>query len=1232
MTRARNTPLPPWGRYLLAAVLVLPAAARAADEGQAIAVGSPPRPLAGVVVDAAGKPAAGAEVWLIGDSPWGKVDVYERATTDAGGRFRVTIPGRWFDTVRTIYHHVALVAYKPGHCLAALAFGHQWQPPAADARLVLGPPASAAVQIRAPDGKPVAGARVDLTAILCDKVQTTVSAAYAHELAGQDQTEGQATPLGYAAGKATVLLPEGLRRKLTGVTDARGNVSAPGVSSTENFGITVVSEAFGTQQAILNRAFLSKGPAPQFPSVFTLRPAGKLTGRLAAEKPEAVRGVVVTVTSQSNVRSPVEALHHTGRAVVIMDAEGRFEVPALAEGAVAVHVAFARGSALRARPLNAAVQLKAGETVRVELTAVPAVRVKGLVRESGSGRPLAGVFVEVGDTSGTDRETVETDAAGRFVSHVLPGDVYVNPLPPRPYRRVPVRVAPGQSMPGNSVPAGVAEHELPPVELVRGITVRGNVVDDTGKPVAGAAVLLLAGARQQQGNAFWWEQDARAVTADERGDFVIEGLDPRLAVQLQARHGRAFTDKSVDLRPGETGPVTVRVSKAHAVALAGSVRDGAGKPVAGAKVEVWSRRTTRWSGDETFMQSPRLEATLPAATDAAGTFQTPPRFEPNSDYRATLRADGYLDQETGWLPAAAGQALTFPTVSLRRVLALDGRILDRQGKPVEGAKVTRADGHKRVTAVTGPDGRFRLPDVPEGSGFVFVEKAGFRFHGQLSGAGTVDVVLPRSNEPAGKGLTTLPPALPGKERLALASRLLDPFLARVLAKDNAGEKLRPLEMLAKLDPARVLELIDKKPFKESWYDDYLRRAVAQRLLKDSPDEARTVIEAMQSPESRASGYLDLADALPADKRAEKLELLGQALLHGRNVPEADHRLVAVSQVARRLRELGETEQAAKLLRGGQETARNLPTVEWPGFARAYFATQLAAIDLPAGLALIKDLRDDFEYQRHHANIAVGLAARDPAESERVLGMVKPPDRLSTGAPAPYTSLAPITTRVRICSRMAAVDPERARRIAEQTSEPTYKAHCFGVMAHALAKSKPDAAAELLRRAFDVLAAHVESGRDQFNNYSDAASLAGCLVSVAERIDPQLVPEFFWRALSLRTPRPSSDDFSDGRNAGADAALALALARYDRAVARVLLEPGKGRAAEIIKWGHGSSFFPAWAVTDPHGAAKLLERLPEGNQGDYARLSVIGLLTADGDELWKKAYERLGLWLVDTEDD
>src|SRR5262249_24914874 len=229
------------------------------------------------------------------------------------------------------------------------------------------------------------------------------------------------------------------------------------------------------------------------------------------------------------------------------------------------------------------------------------------------------------------------------------------------------------------------------------------------------------------------------------------------------------------------------------------------------------------------------------------------------------------------------------------------------------------------------------------------------------------------------------------------------------------------EALAPLDPGRVLELIEKYPDKNPWFDDYLRRAVAQALAGESLDEARAVVEAMRDAGFRSTGYLDLCDRLPAAQRAQKLEFLGQSLLHARNIQDAAHRVVHLAPVARRLRELGEAERADSILREGQAAARELPTQAWAAYARGAFAEELALIDLPSALDLLKDLKDAYEYDRHHGTIAHKLAGKNPAEAERVLNMLRHPNQ-----PTLRDQWAQ-----RVCYRMAPVDPERAQRIADR---------------------------------------------------------------------------------------------------------------------------------------------------------------------------------------------------------
>jgi uncharacterized protein YjeT (DUF2065 family) len=213
--------------------------------------------------------------------------------------------------------------------------------------------------------------------------------------------------------------------------------------------------------------------------------------------------------------------------------------------------------------------------------------------------------------------------------------------------------------------------------------------------------------------------------------------------------------------------------------------------------------------------------------------------------------------------------------------------------------------------------------------------------------------------------------------------------------------------------------------------------------------------------------------------------------------------------------------------------------------------------------------------------------------------------------------------------MALADLPRARRIADKMADVYYRAHAYGMMALALAGTNPRTAQELLNHAFSLLQAQVESGKDYSNGFYNAAALAGCLVAVAEEIDPQLVPECFWRALSFRA-LPPEEDKRDYSNDVTDAMLALPLARYDRAVAGRLLETYRKRPGTVQ--GRTDIMLVAALQVDPPLAAEMLEKLPEGRERLYGRLKVAaGLLEPDADR-WRKAYQSLGLWVTDNEDD
>ena len=116
-------------------------------------------PLSGTVVDGAGRPVAGATVWL-GDTIATRQgpEVLATAATDELGSFRLE---RAEDLAgRGVIWSPTLWAFKPGSRIACVEFKRNV--PAADepVRLVLGPPASAPLRVLRADGKPAEGASV----------------------------------------------------------------------------------------------------------------------------------------------------------------------------------------------------------------------------------------------------------------------------------------------------------------------------------------------------------------------------------------------------------------------------------------------------------------------------------------------------------------------------------------------------------------------------------------------------------------------------------------------------------------------------------------------------------------------------------------------------------------------------------------------------------------------------------------------------------------------------------------------------------------------------------------------------------------------------------------------------------------------------------------------------------------------------------------------------------------
>jgi hypothetical protein len=573
--------------------------------------------------------------------------------------------------------------------------------------------------------------------------------------------------------------------------------------------------------------------------------------------------------------------------------------------------------------------------------------------------------------------------------------------------------------------------------------------------------------------------------------------------------------------------------------------------------------------------------------------------------------------------------VTIPLESPPPTRTVAGRVVDRSGKPVDGASVFQSgDSPARTETHTGADGRFRLNGIVARPTFLFARKPGYRFAGVAiaADANDVTVAIHRRDDPPRVTRKTLSPPLPRTEELALARRLVDPYAALVLKQGGNPEKVPTLEVLARIEPERVLELVQKKVFNIPFLDNMIGLRVATGMMVENVDDALAVLEGLDDPGAKAMGYLKAAKALGTPNRARALEVLDLALLNARAAKEPEGiNLLLTGQVAEQLLDLGEAERGRTLLRAGEATAKQLPSVGWVGYARGAFAEELAQVDLTAALALTKDLGDAREFDRHHGNIAHELAGRDPAAAERVLAMIKAPAQRDQPA-------------VRVTYRMAPLDLPRARRLAESITDDVLKGFALGMMALRLAEAGKDSARGVLDDAYDSLERSSRADRQRSMSLYVPATTAAVLLPVVEQIAPGLVDEYFWRCLAMRPPKPW-EQTAGNRSAQTDALVAMMLARYDRAVARSLVEPFTATSTLAQDYfSRQREQFVAAAMIDPHWGVTLVEALPDDRdvklQGtkNSARLAVTNVLSRSGTRRYRYLQSSfLYLWVPDAED-
>jgi hypothetical protein len=786
---------------------------------------------------------------------------------------------------------------------------------------------------------------------------------------------------------------------------------------------------------------------------------------------------------------------------------------------------------------------------------------------------------------------------------------------------------------------------IPPVRLTlaepspRTVTILGP--DD--RPLAGVRLAPVLYAFDD--TAMFQTPDDRlerlTITSGADGVAALPYFPARIApltVRVTAP-GIGPHDLAVRDRPGRDR-ITLKVGRP--ARLAGSVYNGSGQPAINVPIEVWVENTYYRpsvpgdNGKATLPARPIQFDTGPVRTRADGSFQTPPQLLTGSSYRIIIRADGSPLVTSDWVTATT-ELTIFPPLRLQQHRKLLGLVHDRQGQPVAGARVFLPSGEPSTT--TDARGRYLLEGVLPDKTYLLVKAEGFRFQGwpgiPAREPQERKLILVRTSEPPDRNMVPLPAPISVEESRAMARRVLEPPLQAALAKGDLRSKFACLRIASRIDPGRVLDLLEQHPLGEPIADAAVRTLVAMELLTADPKEAESIVNAIARPDLRAWAYVQLAEALPEQERARKRAFLELATVQARpvagraNADDRRGRLNSLESVAGGWLNLGEVDKARPLILGGLELIAALPEREQ---YHTDFLSTAARIEPDRVLSLVRALTSAVARRSCYAAVAESLAIEHPAEAERVFQLIDDETRIS-GEKRPQIAL-------RLCRRLAKTDPERARRIIAELKTPQDQACGWALLALGLAERDKPAARSALAESIQVIDHLIDSpgvmkpAIAPISPMMVAENPAASILPIVENVAPERLEEVFWRAVALirRNEISRQRGIVDFRVIST----AIFLARYDRQVADVFVTEAMSSQSRSRVF-YAAQVIRAKAGVNPQAAVALMEALPPGgldpqtpmNQmTNQAREELLIYLIEPSEDHWKYVWKSSGIPLDD----
>ena len=337
-----------------------------------------------------------------------------------------------------------------------------------------------------------------------------------------------------------------------------------------------------------------------------------------------------------------------------------------------------------------------GEIVsNVDFTLIRSGFITGRVTDQDTNEPIAYHPIRLNDAAFPEASQLgvhhtSTDETGAYHFDAAHGQAVVHTDTPAGYQDIgwTERLDIGQVQ--RRVDVAEGETVTVDFQFSKGIKLTGRLVDETGKPVAGARITNVQRRLKDYG------------TSDEMGKFTVGGLRVGRKLGLRAVHSELGLRGTVEIEVQPDLPVVIRMERYQRIKVSGRVIDREGKPMPLANVHLIYWDHQRGIGPVTIVD----------VTDDDGWFQDIALIV-GDEYEIDVKLDGYRNAETEQFTATAEMTQIADLVLLPAggQFFIEGRATDSSGDPVRGVQLSISQAGQHWSRHTDENGDYRIEDL-----------------------------------------------------------------------------------------------------------------------------------------------------------------------------------------------------------------------------------------------------------------------------------------------------------------------------------------------------------------------------------------------------------------------------------------------------------------------------------------------------------------------------------------